>query len=230
MKNIYRKLLEGLDHCYFDVINSYTCDVDIIDRVDTNVYYSDKYDTGATKLVLFPKAELNLDIVVKIPFTHSEDKEWGPDEDDNWKPGEYYPLCGAFYGDGWDYCKAETLYYEHAVEEGIEFAFLKTELIGYSDDFHPIYIQKKAEMLESREESHKKDWTECQLASNFCTSNHLDCFSDYWVADFLNCYGEEAYKKLHDFLADFHIWDMHSGNLGYYNGKPVIVDYGGYHE
>lgn len=220
------QILEALKECYFSMLTCDNYDENIIEHMDSKVL--DEYNSGASKVVLFP-ADEETDFVVKIPFSHDAERISWYEYDENFNAEEAL-FTGADEPDRWDYCKAETLYYEHAVEEGLEFAFLKTELIGYSNDFHPIYIQKKAEMLESREESHKKDWKECQFASNFCTFNHLECFSDYWVADFLNCYGEEAYKKLHDFLADFHIWDMHSGNLGYYNGKPVIVDYGGYHE
>jgi hypothetical protein len=220
------QILEALKECCFDILNYDNYEQNIVNYMDSKVL--DEYNSGASKVVLFPTDE-ETDFVVKIPFSHDAERiSWYEDRED-FNPEEAL-FVGADEPNGWDYCKAETIYYEHAVEEGLEFAFLKTELIGYSDDFHPIYIQKKAEMLEIREESHKKDWAECQLASNFCTSNHLECFSGYWVADFLNCYGEEAYRKLHDFLADFHIWDMHSGNLGYYKGKPVVVDYGGYHE
>ena len=220
------QILEALKECYFSMLTCDNYDENIIEHMDPKVL--DEYNSGASKVVLFPTDE-ETDFVVKIPFSHDAEYISRCEYDEDFDPNNAL-FVGAEEPDGWDYCEAETLYYERAVEEGLEFAFLKTELIGRSNNFHPIYIQKKAEMLEIREESHKKDWVECQLASNFCTSNHLECFSGYWVADFLNCYGEEAYKKLHDFLADCDIWDMHSGNLGYHNGKPVIVDYGGYHE
>lgn len=220
------QILEALDKCCFSILTCENYEENIVDLMDLKILNG--WDTGASKVVLFP-TDKETDFVVKIPFSHDAEYISRCEYDENFDPDSAL-FEGAAEPDGWDYCEAETIYYNHAKEEGIEFAFLKIERIGYSKDFHPIYIQPVAEMLESREESHKKDWAECQLASNFCTSNHLECFSDYWVADFLNCYGKEAYKKLHDFLSDFCIWDMHSGNLGYYNGKPVIVDYGGYHE
>ena len=220
------QILEALKECYFSMLTCDNYDENIIEHMDSKVL--EECNSGASKVVLIP-TDTDTDFVVKIPFSHDAEYLCDHEDDEDFDPNNAL-FKGADEPNGWDYCRAEIIYYEHAVEEGLEFAFLKTELIGYSDDFHPIYIQKKAEMLETREESYKKDWTEWQAASNFCTSNHLKCLSGYWVADFLDCYGEEAYKKLHDFLSDFHIWDMHSGNLGYYNDKPVIVDYGGYYE
>lgn len=218
MKNIYRKLLEGLDDCYFDVVNSYTCDMDIVDRVDTDVYYSDRYGSGATKLVLFPREELNLDIVVKIPFTHSEDEDWDSEE--------YYPLGGAPYGEGWNYIAAEVCIYESAKKYGVEEAFLPNTYIG-EINHHPIYVQQKVEVIDSYSPSEKHS----QRSEEFCKKISQDIYNPFdfdWACDYIDYFGEIAFEKLLNFCEEEYLSDFHMGNLGYLNEIPIILDYGGY--
>ena len=48
------------------------------------------------------------------------------------------------------------------------------------------------------------------------------------MRDAINWYGENEIEKLLKFINDEKINDLHSGNLGYLNDRPVIVDYAGY--
>lgn len=226
MKNIYRKLLEGLDDCCFEVINSHTCDVDIVDQVDTTVYYSDRYGSGATKLVLFPRAELNLDIVVKIPFTHSENMEEFQNEDGDWVYGDYYPLSGAGYGEGWNYIEAEMYIYEKAKEYGVEEAFLENIYIGTADN-HPIYVQQKVEVVDRYSLSERHS----QRSEELCKKISKDIYNPFefdWACDYIEYFGEIAFEKLLNFCEEEYLSDFHMGNLGYLNEIPIILDYGGY--
>lgn len=222
------QIMKALDKCYFSILTCESYEDDVIRLMDFEILNRGNYDAGATKVVLYPM-DKEANFVVKIPFTHDAEYISDHAEEKDFDFGEA-SFQNASEPDGWDYCEAETILYKFAEKAEIEFAFLKTELIGYSKDNHPIYTQPFAEMLESRRNSHDKDWRECQSASDFCTRHDLECFHPYWVADFLECYGEGAYERLHEFLFEFCIYDMHSGNLGYYKGKPVIIDYGGYHE
>jgi hypothetical protein len=218
------QILDALKDCCFDELNNENCE-ELICEYTRNSVFPYEAGRGATKIVLYP---FDSNFVVKIPFSHDCDEVEFLDEEGNL----YYKVpvfCGADEPNGWDYCKAETLYYQKAETFGVEFAFLKTELIGYVND-HPIYKQGKAEMLETREETHKKDWREVQRASNHCRSHHLQCFNEYWITDFLEYYDEVTFNLLSEFLQRNGIHDLHEGNLGYVDGVPVIVDYGGYYE
>lgn len=226
MKNIYCKLLKGLDDCYFEVINSCTCDMDIVDRVDTDVYYSDRYGSGATKLVLFPREELNLDIVVKIPFTHSEDIEWPPKNDDWDDNKEYCPLCGAAYGEGWNYIESEVCIYESAKKYGVEEAFLENIFIGTVNS-HPIYVQQKVEVIEDYSPSEKHSLRSEELCKKI-SENIYNPFDFDWACDYIDYFGEIAFEKLLNFCEEECLSDFHMGNLGYLNEIPIILDYGGY--
>ena len=48
--------------------------------------------------------------------------------------------------------------------------------------------------------------------------------------EFMREYGEETYKKLGEFCKKYDINDLHCGNVGYDNGKIVLIDFAGYHE
>lgn len=50
-------------------------------------------------------------------------------------------------------------------------------------------------------------------------------WSRRWVDSFLDTWGRKSYKNLHDFISEFEITDLHNGNLGWFCGKPVIIDW-----
>lgn len=53
----------------------------------------------------------------------------------------------------------------------------------------------------------------------------IDIASRNWVAKAAFCYGNSALADLAKFVKDFQIKDLHSGNLGYIDGLPVIIDW-----
>lgn len=48
-------------------------------------------------------------------------------------------------------------------------------------------------------------------------------------ARFMDDYSEEEFEHLVHFLEEFHINDLHEGNVGFINGRIVFIDYGGYY-
>lgn len=106
--------------------------------------------------------------------------------------------------ESWDYCSKEVEYYNRAKKWGLEEVFLENKKIGFVNGY-PIYMQQKAEF--KYEETEIEWWTNCE--------EH---------------YGKKFYSKLIGFLSSWHIEDLHSHNLGYYNDRPVIIDYAGYNE
>ena len=210
-----RKILEGLKECCFEELSEDSCFSCVFEYCSPQVF-ENNYNSGATKMILFPIEAK--DYVIKIPFSH-----------DSYNFDEVMPFEGADEPERWNYCKAEELYYEAAEARGLDFVFLETKYIGEVHD-HPIYCQKKVEMLDSRRSSHPKDWKSTIIATSYCNSKSQECFSEFWITDFLEYYGTEMLDKLYCFLDDFNISDLHEGNLGYLNDIPVIVDYAGYHE
>lgn len=52
-----------------------------------------------------------------------------------------------------------------------------------------------------------------------------------WLAvDFIDFYGVGAFYALSDFLREHRVNDLHYGNAGIIDGKPVLIDYAGYHD
>lgn len=46
-----------------------------------------------------------------------------------------------------------------------------------------------------------------------------------WLMEFINYYGLEKLDALYDFIEKYNIFDLHNSNLGYLNGKPIILDW-----
>lgn len=49
-----------------------------------------------------------------------------------------------------------------------------------------------------------------------------------WASVALSLYGKFAVKQLCDFIQKYRINDLHRGNIGFYNSKPIILDFCGY--
>lgn len=52
-----------------------------------------------------------------------------------------------------------------------------------------------------------------------------DYLSNYWIPDMISAYTQEELTALLAFMKDYHMWDIHISNMGYYNHKPVIFDW-----
>lgn len=50
---------------------------------------------------------------------------------------------------------------------------------------------------------------------------------EYWLMRVLECYGVSAVDDLVRYIEDSELNDLHSGNLGFFEGRPVILDYAG---
>lgn len=122
-----------------------------------------------------------------------------------------------------DYCGSEVWLYAQACEWGVEQAFVEVEPLG-TIGIHPIYAQKKVSFREPK----------------ICSADSKKKFKSlyptrYTISETLggllvDAYGEEFVAKLYKFIDFFHIDDLHNGNWTIVDGKPKIVDYGGYRE
>lgn len=178
-------------------------------------------NSGATKGILFFK---DLDVVIKIPFIGEESCY----EDD----------VIEFYGaDGdWDYCRLEANLYNCAKEKKIEIFFAETKYITTIQDY-PIYTQPIVQIFynsnihKSFDESNK-DYIKIKdslvKTSRIIADNYG--LESEWLFIAFKKYGFYMLKKFLTFLKDYDINDLHSGNIGYKNNLPILLDYSGYNE
>ena len=207
------------------------------------------YDNGSTKLVLILKG---MKSVIKIPFDGCEryycDGDWGAtcQKDKSLPKNDYFSqccecsrdcprrgsdspmeFCGSIGESAWDYCEAETIYYNMACQTGIETFFAKTWKIGEVQG-RPIYAQVRAEMFEGVSSSKQYAKNKTQPIEDFCNENNFYCFNEYWLVDFADYFGKDSLEKLLLFIEEEGIRDLHDGNIGYVDGVPVLVDYSGF--
>lgn len=191
--------------------------------------------TGATKMALFFP---DTDFVVKIPFNGATKNhhEWNDETQqyekiETFTPFEYAETKDE--ADSWNYCQVELELYEEAVHDNVSQFFLETELLIVINDT-PIYIQQKAEILADCKDTYcyEDSYDEDTLSETRkkCDDKDLRCFNACWLSDAFNYYKND--DKVFDLLvfAENYLDDLHSHNLGYVNGRPVIIDYAGYNE
>ena len=129
---------------------------------------------------------------------------------------------------GTDYCEYEADHYEKAVKAGKDKYFLETRYFKTLNECgvcFAIYIQPKIEKISS---SIDNDDEELFAKSSWYDSPAAEDMSPAWINNFIKEYGETEFNGLLDFCDQCHINDLHSGNIGYVGGHPVIFDYAGY--
>ena len=201
---------------------------DFIDSIDRNKPNFDYY-YGATKLVIAP---WDTEYVIKIPFMGRY----------SWEDDEYYPLRGTKYGA--NYCEEEEKLYKMAQEEGLEDMFLPLIRVGYIENYnYPVFIQAKAETYYGNENTPKvskasankyRRWKSSSVGRSHNADRFFSKLPEDWQIQVLEFFSFNLRKIDHfiKFLTDYTniIADLHSDNIGYCNGHPVIIDYGGYCE
>lgn len=213
-----QEIIKYLEKCSFYELTPETCQYNILDCLDD---MSCGYQSfwGSTKLVLWFN---NTDFVIKIPF-EGEFHYNGDDEE------EFIPFCGN--GCNWDYCAVEETEYQRACESQIEQCFAKTSYFCTIDG-HPIYKQPYVEMYNHfQEKSHHTEEDSKKAQELYEKSDGVSGgLPKGWMADVVNYFGDKIFSRLLEFLSTSDINDLHSGNVGYLNGAPVLVDYSGFYE
>jgi hypothetical protein len=211
---------EDYDDCDGAGLTSYNFDYRVLEYLPDNFSY--KCFSGVSKLCIIPEGA---DYVIKIPFKGNLD-----DENDF-----YYEFENANETETcWDYCLTELLYYQQAKHFKVEKAFCKTKLLGYINDYYPIYVQQRAEPFENKYSfamtcNYRNDKTNhIENTKDYCASKLYRFFNDIWLTDALEYYGKAQFDKIMSFIEDCRIRDLHSGNLGYIGARPVIIDFSDY--
>lgn len=154
---------------------------------------------------------------------------------------EYFccPLEGATYCRGitlpqdqdWNYCCLESAIYQEALNRGLGQYFAEEGLLGHLQDGHPVYYQQRCVALcdiEDYEWSSEEYKRRSTRAFQTCEKLNAYCFNSWWIADFIEMYGEEEFKLLDDFLREMQIDDLRASNVGYLDGAPILFDYSGF--
>ena len=228
------------EHCIFSDTLTESNYEDIADELKTIQECAITVDHGVSKMVLLIPHE---SFVIKIPFTgyleeddyscaynewedaEEADKGKEPQLEDYYYTFEYANTPCITLSTAWDYCALEVAIYEDAIKEGVAQYFAKEQQVGQIDHM-PIYAQDRARMLDDD----KWDADISEKTTTKCAQLDLRCFNPMWIADFFEIYGEDEFVKLSNFLKKHRIHDLHSGNLGYIDDMPVIIDYSCYRE
>lgn len=187
------------------------------------------YDYGVSKLVLIPD---EYSFVIKIPFSCTAYTDY--DEDDN-EEDIIEEFDGAHYIEsdewGWDYCRAETEFYEAAKAHGVEKFFAPTIYIGDIKGW-PIYVQDKCLIFEESNSrySHSEE-DRCRSSEKL---DSMKIVSERvpidFIVDMFKDYPDEEVVGVFNFIDEVGIEDLHGNNCGYNkDGLVVFTDYSGYH-
>lgn len=214
-ENEIREILDALHEGYFDELDQYSFDDDVLYPFRDAYKKPFKAANGATKGVLiFP----DFGFVIKIPFIFCDGDE----------------MCGAQDGvNAWDYCSQEACRYEMAEEEGFGDIFLETDLLDTVNN-HPIYIQPYAEVLskldgQTYDSNHRSGIdVDRTLVKEIDDAENYTMLDSRWEVDLLVKYGIEIFKKFKKYLKDNWINDLRDENIGYVGKNPVLIDYAGF--
>lgn len=200
------------------------------------------YGYGASKFVLIPNEG---NFVFKIPFEGSTYESYCSGDGEVEELDDYFETFSGAAVDGvysWDYCATEEYRYKVAEENGLGFAFAKTEFFDYMGTTeHPVYVQEKCQVFSkkyeygsshnSKEEIKKTSDIIATVPSCCCGGHYYGIgINDDWLTDFRLYYGEKMLIKFINFIKAKH-WDddLRTDNIGYrLNGMPVLIDYSGY--
>jgi len=140
-----------------------------------------------------------------------------------------------------NYCKTINFYNVNKIEyymnwvdydpEQFDYDFMQAEdkfgeIIPITINI-PLYAYQKANtynytMLSDDEE--KEYEQKAQAINSPLKKRHLQI-----AMEFVFRYGMKQYEKISDFMREYHINDIHYGNIGEMNGNLVCFDYAGYH-
>lgn len=135
------------------------------------------------------------------------------------------------YSDAEDECEI----YKKAIEKGIAFLFPQTEVLCRINGF-AIVIQEQVDYAYG-----DMDWKEIDNLKHQCRTvssklitkidSHIyrSRVPNVWLKALVCIYGKKITKSFEEFTNEQKINDLHCGNVGFLNGKPIVLDFCGYH-
>ena len=187
--------------------------------------------SGLTKIVLIPDDK---DYVIKIPITKTGYYDYIEDENGNYTKGNLL-MENNNLG---DYCSIEEELFNSFTDD-IQKIFAETRFITKVNDL-PIYIQEKVTVpyckkINQFDPNHypsdrKSDMDIHYELSAISEYSEYNEFQEDFCYDILVNYGFDFLVNLLQTIDYAGISDLHAGNYGYKNYKPMIYDYSGYGE
>lgn len=171
------------------------------------------WEDGASKLVIIPE---NYNYVIKIPFN-----------------GCY---CGLEYCDfSQNYCETEIELYETIISENPIFSQFFLPLTRVEEFFdYDIYIQLKCQVYNNLSNIEKYSFYSKESMKKAKSNEELFCprLPIDWVAAVIEVLKDvNLVEEFFNVLNKYDITlDLHKGNIGYYNNKPIILDYAGFYD
>lgn len=207
-----------------------------------------RIESGASKGVLIPQNE-KLNFVIKIPFQENfsidEMYSWGDYNSYSQicEPNEPFIHAKVFIDNKWegsdnydDYCYCEALITDEARKAGVANFIAQTEIYDEAlVDFQtiPIYVSERAEesfdCAKSSKKTKRMTKDEKETITNTVYS-HNSSIPIQWCFEAVEYYGINMVDSFLNFVDEHRLNDFHSGNLGYIEGRPIIIDYSGFND
>lgn len=171
------------------------------------------WEDGASKLVIIPEDK---DYVIKIPFN-----------------GEYDEYNKKYYDFSYNYCETEIELYDKIFKENPIFIQFFLPLIRV-EEFRKwdVYIQPKCQAYNNTDERiRSKSYSKESLTKAEKVVEDILLPTD-WVAAVAEVLQDiSLVMEFINILSKYDIMnDLHKGNIGYCNGKPVILDYANFYD
>lgn len=125
------------------------------------------------------------------------------------------------YGSG--FCDREAFLYQKAKEYHVDKVFLPIEYLNRGWYIQPyaklsVWPGLKFDGVSSKHEN--------KFNSFFCRMRDVDIDRD-WLFHLYKYYGWDFFKSFFYFCKRYRINDLHSGNVGFIDKKPIVYDYSG---
>ena len=138
-------------------------------------------------------------------------------------------------GRDFDYCQRELHNYEKARIYRVERILLPIDYIGEYGAVR-VYLQPRFtyshdDMSDGKHNTLRKKLNNIPNRSKVLARslNNLYSWVDReWYARVLQLYGKKFLASFEKFSRDARLNDLHDGNIGWRNGRPIILDYAGY--
>lgn len=184
---------------------------------------------GMSKMVIVSSL---IDYVIKIPLTGVWVPVWNEEEEEYDDEQTYFEPFS--YGGGYDnddYCAVEIDIYDEMMEENPEFSFVFPNTQFYKQINNvKYYIQEKCKCgggSDTSNSSHEAQTVGDELYTD-ANNEYGSVESLAWCISLVENYGVEKAKDVMKYLKKMNITDLHNCNIGYRNGKPIILDYSGF--
>lgn len=135
------------------------------------------------------------------------------------------------YGD----TEKEYEVYQKAIEKGIAFLFPQTEILCRINGV-AIVLQRKVDyscgnMSYKQEDAlnYQCRTVKIEMVQKVDRNIYRSRVPNLWIKSLICIYGKKITKLFEEFTHEQKINDLHSNNVGYLNGKPIVLDFSGYH-